>query len=151
MTAGDLLKNLVDCPDGCGAFGVLNDRTGRVKKCKNAKRQQGLANKRNGQSAQRRARKSLGVPDAHMASKLGNEENWRHRFFRFEVKSGKQVEPIWTRFAAAEAQADAAKPVGDPRPFVMAAMPDGLSIDGLVIMRLETWRTQIVPLLDGQP
>lgn len=150
QVAGELLKPLVDCPDGCGAYGILNPKTGRVKKCANARRQQGLANKRSGQKAQTRARKLLDIPGAHRRSQLGNEENWRHPWFRFEVKSGQQVEPIATRFLAAEKQANAPvnRSIGDLRPFVMVAMPSGFGGDGLVVMRLRDWREQIGPALE---
>lgn len=145
---GSLLKKMEDCPDGCGAYGVVNPRTNRVKKCANAQRQQGLQNKNNGAKAQHKARRLLGVPGAHLRSKLGNEENWRHPWFRFEVKSGQQVDPIATRFEAAERQADASKAVGDNRPAVLVAMPSDFGGDGLVVMRLRDWCTQIAPALE---
>jgi len=53
-----------------------------------------------------------------------------------EVKAGAQIGPIATRFAAARAQSEASKALGDIRPFLMVAMPDGTS-DGIVLMRLE--------------
>jgi hypothetical protein len=54
---------------------------------------------------------------------------------RVEIKAGKQVSPIWTRFMMAEAQSDAARAIADNRPFVMVAMPDDIR-DGLVLCRL---------------
>jgi hypothetical protein len=45
------------------------------------------------------------------------------------------VNPIWTRFKNAEEQSEAARAIGDNRPFAMVAMPDGMK-DGLVIIRL---------------
>jgi hypothetical protein len=63
-----------------------------------------------------------------------HEENWGGRF-RTEIKAGAQVGPIHTRFQAAKAQSDAAKSLGDIRPFVMVAMPDGTS-EGIVLMTL---------------
>jgi hypothetical protein len=51
------------------------------------------------------------------------------------VKAGNQVQPIATRFNAAEKQSAQAKALGDIRPFVMVAMPDD-SRDGIVLMRL---------------
>jgi hypothetical protein len=64
-----------------------------------------------------------------------HEEHWGGSF-RIEAKSGKQIQPIATRFLMAEAQSNAAKSHGDIRPFLMIAMPDGMT-DGIVLMRLE--------------
>ncbi len=63
-----------------------------------------------------------------------HEELWGG-VLRVEMKAGAQIEPIATRFRAASAQSEAARSVGDIRPFVLVAMPDGES-DGLVVMRL---------------
>ena len=66
-----------------------------------------------------------------------HEEHWGG-YLRVEVKAGKQIEPIATRFILAEQQSDQHKSLGDVRPFAMIAMPDGMS-DGLVIMRLSSF------------
>jgi hypothetical protein len=63
-----------------------------------------------------------------------HEELWGGAL-RVEMKAGAQIEPIATRFRAALAQSEAARAVGDIRPFVLVAMPDGES-DGLAVMRL---------------
>jgi hypothetical protein len=63
-----------------------------------------------------------------------HEENWGG-VFRTEIKAGAQIGPIATRFQAAKTQSDAAKALGDVRPFIMVAMPDG-STDGIVLMSL---------------
>lgn len=94
----------------------------------------GRRNRRSGREKQTAARKALGVVD-RFQSRLGDEENWRLPWARVEVKSGAQVGPIATRFLKAEAQSEAARPVGDLRPFVMIAMPPGMT-DGLLIVRL---------------
>jgi hypothetical protein len=54
---------------------------------------------------------------------------------RVEVKAGAQVKPVFTKFLASEAQSEAARPVGDHRPFVAVFMPEGTS-DGLAVVRL---------------
>jgi len=64
-----------------------------------------------------------------------HEENWGG-LVRTEIKAGKQVGPIHTRFQDAKAQSDAAKALGDVRPFVMVAMPEGTS-KGIVLMDLD--------------
>jgi len=56
------------------------------------------------------------------------------------------VQPIATRFYAAKSQSDAAKALGDIRPFAMVAMPDGKS-DGIVLMTLEEF-SELLALLD---
>jgi len=73
-----------------------------------------------------------------------HEENWGGLFL-CEVKSGAQVGPIATRFQAAKAQSYAAKALGDIRPFIMVAMPDGTS-KGIVLMDLDDF-SEIVSLL----
>lgn len=99
----------------------------------------GARNRRSGMRKQREARKALqaltGAEAARFAGQLGNEESWSGLPLRVEVKSGAQVSPIWTRYAAAEAQSNANHAVGDPRPFVMVAMGTRTS-DGLIVCRL---------------
>ncbi len=48
-------------------------------------------------------RKKLGIPDRKFHGADAHEENWRSAV-RIEVKAGKQVGPIATRFNKAEAQ-----------------------------------------------
>jgi hypothetical protein len=73
-----------------------------------------------------------------------HEENWGGAF-RTEIKAGAQIGPIATRFYAAKAQSDAAKALGDIRPFVMVAMPDGTN-DGIVLMTLTEF-TELASLI----
>ena len=75
-----------------------------------------------------------GAQAGRYASQTGNEENWRLAM-RVEVKSGAQVGPAWTRYLAAETQAEAARAHGDFRPFVAVLMARDSS-DGLVVFRL---------------
>jgi hypothetical protein len=108
----------------------------RTKPC-NACR--GARNRRSGMRKQREARKSLealtGAQAAQFAGQLGNEESWSGLPIRVEVKSGAQVGPIWTKYAAAEAQSEATRAIGDNAPFCMIAMGQRTS-DGLFICRL---------------
>jgi hypothetical protein len=76
-----------------------------------------------------------------------HEESWSGAF-RTEVKAGLQVGPIATRFQAAKAQSDAAKALGDIRPFVMVAMPDGTS-EGICLMTLTEF-SELVALLSAR-
>jgi hypothetical protein len=128
-----------DCP----LFGTLGkpgrDGRRRVRNCGDPAAR-GKRNRTKGDSKARRARKKLGL-GGHLTR---HEENWGG-IFRTEIKAGAQVGPIYTRFRDAKAQSDAAKALGDVRPFVMVAMPDGTS-EGIVLMTLTEF-AEIVSLL----
>ena len=119
--------------DGCPLFGTLGrpDRrqVRRVRGCADPAAR-GRRNRTKGDAKARRARKKLGL-GGHLTR---HEENWGG-VFRTEIKAGAQIGPIATRFQAAKTQSDAAKALGDVRPFIMVAMPDG-STDGIVLMSL---------------
>jgi hypothetical protein len=57
-----------------------------------------------------------------------------------EVKAGAQINPIATRYLLAEQQSEAQRPIGDHRPFMLIAMPDGMS-DGLIVMKISSFVT----------
>lgn len=124
--------------DGCPKFGTLGrpDRSGvrRVRGCGDPAAR-GKRNRAKGDSKARRARKMLGIAGANTR----HEEHWGGAF-RVEVKAGAQVNPIATRFEAAEKQSNQAKSLGDHRPFLMIAMPDD-SKDGMIVMRLSEFAT----------
>jgi hypothetical protein len=138
------------CPCGCGAFGTPKKSTGHPRECDPSECAvcRNGQNRKQGMAAQRKARKTMGVPGSHMEATLGNEENWRHPLFRMEVKAGAQVQPILTRYLAAETQAEVSKAIGDPRPLVLIAMPDDFG-DGLVVLRSSTWATLVAPFLEN--
>lgn len=137
----DYLKPKGDCEGNrdkcttkdCPLFGTLGatgrDGKKRVKGCGDPVAR-GKRNRAKGDSKARVARKKLGITGVNSR----HEEHWGGRF-RIEVKAGAQVGPIATRFEAARGQSEAARSMGDPRPFAMCAMPDGSS-DGIVLMRL---------------
>lgn len=108
----------------------------RTKPCPSCR---GARNRRSGMLKQREARKALeavsGKHAARFVGQLGNEESWSGLPLRVEVKSGAQVGPVWTKYAAAEAQAETNHAIGDPRPFVLVCMGQRTS-DGLVVVRL---------------
>lgn len=131
----------------CPLFGTLGnparDGKRRVRGCKDPVAV-GKRNRAKGDGKARRARKALrltGVNSRH-------EEHWGGAF-RCEVKAGVQVQPIETRFKLAEAQSQISRPLGDIRPFIMVAMPDGIN-DGVVLMRLSTF-SDILVLLEERP
>ena len=119
--------------DACPKFGTLGrparDGKRRVKGCGDPVAR-GRRNRAKGDSKARRARKMLGIAGANTR----HEELWGGAM-RVEMKAGAQVSPIVTRYRAAEQQSEAARSIGDIRPFVLVAMPDGES-DGLAVMRL---------------
>lgn len=112
-------------PEKAARVESTNQRRGRLNKQKGHRKQ----------SLARKALEDLFETEALFHGRKANEEAWTHLPVRVEVKAGKQVGPIETRFLAAEKQAATAKATGDPRPFVYVAMPDGMT-DGLFICRL---------------
>jgi hypothetical protein len=119
--------------DGCPKFGLLGrvgrDGKRRVKGCGDPVAR-GKRNRSKGDSKARRARKMLGIAGANTR----HEELWGGAF-RVEIKAGSQIEPIATRFRSARNQSEQHRAIGDIRPFVLVAMPDGES-DGLCVLRL---------------
>ena len=120
--------------DGCPKFETLGragrDGKRRIRGCADPAAR-GKRNRAKGDSKARKARKRLGIGGANTR----HEELWGGAL-RVEVKAGAQIEPIATRFRAAEAQSRAGKSLGDIRPFAFVAMPDEWGSEGLVIMRL---------------
>ena len=124
------LKPKAECVCGCGLFGTpLKRPEGHIRGCGCA-RCRGKRNRAKGDSKARQARKKLGIPGVMSR----HEEHWGG-MCRVEMKAGKQVNPIQTRFELARLQSEQARPMGDTRPFLMVAMPEGTS-DGIVLMRL---------------
>ena len=119
--------------DNCPKFGLLGrasrDGKRRVKGCGDPVAR-GKRNRTKGDDKARRARKMLGIAGANTR----HEELWGGAF-RVEVKAGAQIEPIATRYRNAEQQSEQHRPIGDPRPFILVAMPDGQQ-DGLCVVRL---------------
>jgi hypothetical protein len=135
------LKDKGDCACGCGLFGTPRKRPeGHVRGCTCA-RCRGQRNRAKGDAKARKARKALGIAGANTR----HEELWGGAM-RVEVKAGAQVRPVFTAFLRAESQSEQHRPMGDPRPFALIAMPDGTS-DGLVVMRL----SQFTQLTDIDP
>ena len=117
----------------CPKFGLLGkasrDGKRRVKGCGDPVAR-GKRNRAKGDSKARRARKMLGIAGANTR----HEELWGGAV-RVEVKSGAQISPIITRYKNAEQQSEQHRAIGDIRPFILVAMPDG-ETDGLCVMRL---------------
>ena len=105
----------------------------------------GLTNKNKGRRKQNLARKKLRIPDTKFRSQMGNEESWQGEV-RVEVKAGKQVQTLWTKYQKAKEQSDANTRIGDTRPFMFVAMPDGTS-NGLVVVELDKLDEVVFALL----
>ena len=94
-------------------------------------------NRNNGRNKQELARKLLKVPDNITGRIPADEEDWNSEVL-FEVKSGKQVDPIATRFYNAESQSqEFVDTLGKKKPFSMVAMPTGTG-DGIFMCRLSS-------------
>lgn len=133
--------------DDCPKFGRLvkpsKDGKRRVKGCGDPVAR-GKRNKRSGQRKQRAAAKVLRVPLNGLGS--GHEENWPSVVLT-EVKSGAQVKPVATRYRNARAQAEAKRAIGDHRPFVFVAMPEGES-GGLVVVHTDDLENVVAALAE---
>ena len=106
----------------------------------------GLTNKNKGRRKQNLARKKLRIPNTKFRSQMGNEESWQGEV-RVEVKAGKQVQTLWTKYQKAKEQSDANTRIGDTRPFMFVAMPDGTS-NGLVVVELDKLDEVVFALLE---
>jgi len=94
-------------------------------------------NRNNGRNKQELARKLLKVPDNVTGKIPADEEDWNSNVL-FEVKSGKQIDPIATRFYNAESQSqEFVDSLGKKKPFSMVAMPTGTG-DGIFMCRLSS-------------
>jgi hypothetical protein len=121
-----------------------NFNVGKVERVESTNQRRGRINRQKGkrkQAAARRVFEDVYQVTASWHGKKGNEETWDHiTAARLEVKAGKQVGPIATRFLAAEKQSETARALGDTRPFVMVAMPDDWGTEGLLLVRLSVFR-----------
>lgn len=129
----DLSKEaqLARSPGGNRRCPTTNDLK-RTCKCSSC---QGARNRRKGQRKQRAARQALNLRSETWRGREANEETWHTSNVRVEVKAGKQVQPVATRYVNARAQSDASKARGDFRPFVFVACPDGSQ--PLVVVRAD--------------
>ena len=95
----------------------------------------GKRNRTKGDTKARKARQALGIGGVNSR----HEEVWGGAV-RVEVKAGAQINPIATRYMLAEQQSEQHRPIGDNRPFMLVAMPDGM-VDGLIVMRISSFVT----------
>lgn len=133
-------ENVGDCGCGCGAHGTLKkpNRKGircvaRVCKCVSCRNRN---NRKRGLTKQRQAAVALGLD---VGKFLPSDEEAMGGNVRMECKATKaEAGPVWTAFSKVEAQSEAARPIGDHRPFVAVFMPPGEGKDGLAVVRLSS-------------
>lgn len=139
-------QNQGDCGCGCGVYGTLKkpwrDQTRCVARLCRCFRCRGRNNRAKGDAKARKARKALGA----IGAMSRHEEHWGGAL-RIEAKAGAQVGPILTRYLAAKNQSEAARPLGDTRPFVMAAMPD--RGPGLLVVEIDELAQIVAALLEN--
>lgn len=137
----DAVVNNMPCP----LYGTLTranrDGKRRVRYC-NDPVAKGRRNRKKGDDKAGSVRRALNLKGANTR----HEEHWGGAL-RIEIKAGQQVQPIETRFRLAEMQSEQQRPLGDTRPFVMAAMPDGTR-DGIILCRLSVFKELLVTLED---
>jgi hypothetical protein len=119
------------CACGCGLFGTPK-KNGHIAYHCRCPSCLGRRNKTKGAAKQRKVRRAFGIEGPSLGA--DHEEHWRGAV-RIEVKAGGQISPPWTAFLRMEAQSEASRPIGDNRPFMGIAMPDGVT-DGVVLVRL---------------
>lgn len=93
----------------------------------------GKRSRSKGDREERKAARLLGATGANT-----RHEEHRGGPLRYESKAGAQVGPIWTRFQSARAQSEQSRSIGDHRPFVMVAAPDGTP-EQLLIVSSKDW------------
>lgn len=146
---GECQGNQAKCGTaGCPKYGTLGrparDDLRRVKGCGDPVAR-GKRSKRKGQRKQAMAAKALGIPRTSTMHP-GHEE-----FFpgtvRVEVKAGAQIKPAVTAYLKMRGQADASQAIGDNRPFVGVAMPDGATY-GVLLVRTDELEAFIVAMVE---
>jgi hypothetical protein len=109
--------------------------------------QRARRNRNKGRRKQNLARKKLKIPNTKFRSMMGHEESWLGQV-RVEVKAGQQVQSLWTKFKAAKQQSDENNSaIGNNKPFIFVAMPDGTT-DGMVVMELDKLEETVFALLE---
>ena len=133
------------CPCGCEAVGQPK-KNGHPKACDHSKcaRCRNKNNRVKGKRKQAKATTALGVPRTSISP--GHEE-FMGGTVRLEVKAGAQIKALATAYLRMEAQSELQRPVGDNRPFVGVAMPDGSS-DGFVTFRLSKLNETVAALYE---
>lgn len=132
--------------EDCPRFGTLlkpsRDGKRRVKGCGDPVAR-GKRNRAKGDAKARKVRPLLGLAGPNTR----HEELLRGPVLT-ESKAGAQVGPVWTRYQSARAQAEASRAIGDHRPFVFLAHPDGTS-ETLIVVSSRDWANVLAAYADG--
>lgn len=120
----NLKTNVGSCGCGCELYGTLRAKPWRdgvvcVRRGCTCPRCRGKRNRAKGDSKARKARQVLGLTGVNTR----HEELWGGPL-RTEAKAGGKASTVRTAYEASRAQSDAAKPLGDTRPFVASFAPD---------------------------
>lgn len=131
---------------GCPLFGTLGrearDGKRRVKGCGDPVAR-GKRNRSKGDSKARRVRKNLGLAGANTR----HEEHWGGGL-RIEAKAGAKANVVNTAYRNSRAQSEAARPVGDNRPFMATFSPDGVGHD-LYVVRSDDMEAVVFALAEA--
>lgn len=132
--------------DDCELFGTLGKPDSRglrhIRGC-GCNRCKGRRNRTKGDRKARQARKRLAIGGVN-----SRHEELFGGALRVEVKAGGQIAPAFTAFVHCEQQSEAARPIGDTRPFASVFMPDGTS-DGVLVCRLSAVHDVAAALLEN--
>ena len=109
------LKVKVDCPCGCGAYGMPTKRRGHPRTCK-CKACVAGRNSRQGKAGHRKIARMIGAATPGRGA-TSHEESMTGPW-RVEIKTGAQAGPVVTRYRLSREQSEASKSLGDHRPFV---------------------------------
>ena len=127
-------KNRRPCKCGCGIEGVpASTGKGHASACKCRACIAGR-NSRRGKRLHRAVANKIGASTGYGTS--SHEESWVHEW-RCEVKTGKQISPILTRYLDARSQSNSSRAIGDVRPFVFIADPGVKGQPTLAIIDLD--------------
>jgi len=91
-----------------------------------------------------RARKALNIGGVN-----SRHEELFGGALRVEIKAGGQIAPAVTAYEKCRGQSEAARPIGDNRPFAAVWMPDG-SKDGVMAFRLSDAYDVAVAILENR-
>lgn len=141
------LKAQCECGlDSCDLYGTLGrpDRTGlrHVRGCQ-CNHCRGKRNRTKGDSKARAARRALNITGVN-----SRHEELFGGALRVEVKAGGQISAAYNAFLRCERQSEAARPIGDNRPFGAIFMPEGTR-DGVLVVRLSKVADVAVAVLEN--
>lgn len=144
----NLKTNVGPCGCGCEAYGTYRSRPWKngqlcVRRVCSCAHCVGKRSRSKGDSKARTGRKTLGISGANTR----HEELWGGAL-RVEFKAGGQISPAYNAFLRCERQSEAARPIGDNRPFGAIFMPEGTR-DGVLVVRLSKVADVAVAVLEN--